>query len=88
MKEIVGDSRVVYDDTKIIEGNFTRKFSIYENNFIDDSIDLTVQNKMLPLGVKYLHRVNNEGHVATEELPNVVRRDLFVLFLELNINWN
>lgn len=72
-KEIVGDSRVVYDDKKIIEGNFTRKFSVYENNFIDDAIDLTLQNKILPLGIRYLHRVNNESHVATASLPNIVR---------------
>lgn len=75
-KEIVGDSRVVYDDRKIVEGNFTRKFSVYENDFLDDAIDVTVQNKMLPLGVRYLHRVNNESHAAAADSPNVVRNEL------------
>lgn len=71
-KEIVGDSRVMYDDRIIIEGNFTRKFSTYEIEFLDDFVDLTVQNKMLPLGVKYLHRINNETHVITSSSPNIV----------------
>jgi len=79
MKEIIGDSRVVYDDIKIIEGNFTRKFTVYENDFIDDAIDVTVQNKVLPLGVKYLHRVNKDGHVATVDVPKIVR-NIFFLF--------
>lgn len=63
----------MYDDKRIIEGNFTRRFSVYENDFLDDAIDVTVQNKMLPLGVNYLHRVNNDGHVVTSDSPNVVR---------------
>ncbi|XP_025406452.1 uncharacterized protein LOC112680523 [Sipha flava] len=69
--KIVGDSRVIYDDKKIIEGNFTRRFSRHEDNFMDDNIDLTVQNKMLPLGVRYLCRTNNESHVATENSPKL-----------------
>lgn len=79
-KEIIGDSRVVYDDKRIIEGNFTRKFSVYENRFIDDAIDLTVQNKMLPLGVRYLHRVNNESHVTTTNIPNIVSKKFSFVF--------
>lgn len=71
-KEIIGDSRVVYDEMKIIEGNFTRKFTVYENDFIDDAIDVMVQNKVLPLGVRYLHRVNKDGLVATVNVPKTV----------------
>lgn len=85
-KEIVGDSRVVYDETKIIEGNFTRKFSVHNKDFLDDAIDLTVQNKMIPLGVKYLHRVNIESHVATNTFPNVVSNSFaIVIFYPLNL---
>lgn len=83
-KEIVGDSRVVYDDKKIIEGNFTRKFSRYGDEFMDDNIDLTVQNKMLPLGVRYLYRSNNESHVVTESSPKIVRITTIFLFLFLS----
>lgn len=82
-KEIIGDSRVIYDDKKIIEGNFTRRFSVYENNFVDDAIDLTVQNKILPLGIRYLHRVNNESHVATESLPNIVCNNYFIFIFQI-----
>jgi len=78
-KEIIGDSRVVYDEIKIIEGNFTRQFTEYENDFIDDAIDVTVQNKMLPLGVRYLHRVNKDGHVATVDIPKTVSNQRFTL---------
>ncbi|VVC30431.1 Hypothetical protein CINCED_3A001550 [Cinara cedri] len=87
-KEIVGDSRVVYDEVKIIEGNFTRKFSVHETYFLDDAIDVTVQNKMLPLGVKYLHRINNESHVATTTSPNVdfKRMEVFKLHHETQFN--
>lgn len=83
-KEIVGDSRVVYDDRKIIEGNFTRKFSTRDDGFIDDFIDLVVQNKVLPLGVKYLHRVNNESHVVTAISPNAVGL-LIITIITVNI---
>lgn len=78
--KIVGDSRVVYDEKKIIEGNFTRKFSRHGKNFMDDNIDLTVQNKMLPLGVRYLCRTNNESHVATENSPKIVSNDYECFF--------
>jgi len=78
-KEIIGDSRVVYDEIKIIEGNFTRKFTVYENDFIDDAIDVTVQNKMLPLGVRYLHRVNKGGLVATVDIPKTVSNKFFFM---------
>ncbi|XP_060856834.1 uncharacterized protein LOC132934536 [Metopolophium dirhodum] len=87
-KEIIGDSRVVYDEIKIIEGNFTRKFTVYKNDFIDDAIDVMVQNKMLPLGVRYLHRVNKDGLVATVDVPKTdfKRMEVFKLHNETEFN--
>ncbi|XP_050528812.1 uncharacterized protein LOC126898616 isoform X2 [Daktulosphaira vitifoliae] len=88
VKEIIGDSKITYDNKTIIQGNFTRKFTNHSDGFVDDLIDLTVQSKFIPLGMKYLHRTNNGSRLVVPERPHIdfKRLEVFKLYKTAEFN--